>query len=133
MACSTKSRYEYLFSPTVIFGLVIGILIPTLQHIPIVGEWTLVQLVAAPREIYHTVALMSGTMTGIVLTNLTILTSWWTNPRMRPITDSSRHSRNIWMQLKITIWLLLTNAVVCLAARQIDTADHPVPWMKWVF
>ncbi len=76
---------------------------------------------------------MSGTMTGIAITNLTILANWWTNPRMHLITASPQHSRGIWNQLSTVIWLLLATAIVSLVARQIDTASNPVLWFRWIF
>ena len=133
MVHNTNFWQQYPTSTTVVSGIAIGLLIPAMRHIPTICDWPLVQVVTVPRDIYATVAVMSGTMTGIVLTNLTILTSWWTNPKMRPITASSHHTSVIWSQLKTTIWLLFMNTVVCLAARQIDTVDQPIEWVNWVF
>ena len=67
------------------------------------------------------------------MTNLTILTNWWTNPRMSLITESQRHSRNIWAQLTTTIWLLLATAIVSLVAIQVDTNEHPSASIRWLF
>jgi len=97
------------------------------------GLWLPLMETVFPRYVGNTVALMAGTMTGIVITNLTILTTWWTNPRMRLITSSPRHADNIWNQLKTVIWLLLATAMISLAARQIDTDSDPSPWVAWPF
>ena len=133
MVRSTKPWEEYPTFAATIVGVLVGTTIPASQYLPVVCEWTIVQAIIVPRELYGTVALMSGTMTGIVMTNLTILTNWWTNPRMRLITASPRHSRNIWTQLSTAIWLLLATAIVSLAARQIDTELHPALWIRWTF
>ncbi len=114
-------------------GALAGVTIPATRYIPGICEWSVSQALGTPRELYITVALMAGTMTGIVITNLTILTTWWTNPRMRLITSSPRHADNIWNQLKTVIWLLLATAMISLAARQIDTDSDPSPWVAWPF
>ena len=133
MVRGTKPWEQYPTIAATLVGAAVGVAISASPYIPIVCEWNIVQSITVPRELYGTVALMSGTMTGIVMTNLTILTNWWTNPRMRLITASPRHSRNIWTQLSTAIWLLLATAIVSLAARQIDTTSNPVSWLRWVF
>ena len=129
----TNPWNEYPALSATVVGFIAGASIPASQYVPYVCEWSIVQALITPRELYTTVAVMSGTMTGIVITNLTILTTWWTNPRMRLITNSPRHSQNIWNQLKTVIWFLLATALVSLAARQIDTESNPSPWITWPF
>ena len=129
----TNPWNEYPTLSATFVGFLAGASIPASQYVPSVCEWSVAQALISPRELYATVALMSGTMTGIVITNLTILTTWWTNPRMRLITNSPRHSKNIWNQLKTVIWLLLATTLVSLAARQIDTESNASPWITWPF
>ena len=133
MVRRTNPWNEYPTLSATFVGVIVGASIPASQYVPTISEWSIVQALITPRELYTTVALMSGTMTGIVITNLTILTTWWTNPRMRLITNSPRHSTNIWNQLKTVIWLLLATALTSLAARQLDTDSNPSPWIAWPF
>lgn len=133
MTLTMKRRPEYPTIVATLMGIAAGTVISAAQYLPVIREYPIVHALVIPHGLYGMVALLSGFMTSIAITQITLLTNWWTNPRLRLITASSRHTRTIWLQTKATIWLLLSTVIISCIASQIDTVYHPVGWVRLFF